>query len=61
MNIVLEAVERGWLPDSVVRAGIRSLLRDRRNAQQKQAGRKSGGAFEQHLACLLYTSDAADE
>ena len=52
MNIVLEAVERGWLPDSVVRAGIRSLLRNRLNAQQKQPGRKSGGAFEQHLAVM---------
>ncbi len=32
MNIAVELAERGWLPDRVVRAGIRSLLRNRRNA-----------------------------
>ena len=38
MNIAIEAAERGWLPDSVVRAGIRSLLRNRLNGQQQQPG-----------------------
>lgn len=29
MSIVIEAMERGWLPDVIVRAGIRKLCKDR--------------------------------
>ena len=52
MNIAIELAERGWLPDRVVRAGIRSLLRNRRNAQQNRLGGKSENAIEQHLEAM---------
>ncbi len=52
MNIAIEAAERGWLPDSVVRAGIRSLLRNRLNGQQQQPGSKGEDALERHLEAM---------
>ena len=52
MNIAVELAERGWLPDRVVRAGIRALLRSRRNAQQKEFSGKSEDAIERHLEAM---------
>ena len=52
MNIAVELAERGWLPDRMVRAGIRSLLRNRRNAQQARLAGKNEDAIEQHLEAM---------
>ena len=52
MNIAVELAERGWLPDRVVCAGIRALLRSRRNAQLKRFSGKSDDVIEQHLEAM---------
>ena len=52
MNIAVELAERGWLPDRVVRAGIRALLRSRRIAQQKRLSDTSESVIEQHLEAM---------
>ena len=36
--MLLEAVERGWVPDALVRRGIRRLLRDRLDSEYGQLG-----------------------
>ena len=38
MSIAIEFMERGWLPDWVIRAGIRRLLKQRLRDQQAQQG-----------------------
>ena len=49
MSVSIAAAERGWLPDWVVRAGVRSLLRGRLRRLQSAVG---GGADRQRARHL---------
>jgi hypothetical protein len=49
MTLALAAAERGWLPDGLIRLGIRSLLRGRLELER----RRTGGDLEQALDAYL--------
>jgi cyclopropane-fatty-acyl-phospholipid synthase len=64
MDLVMEAVERGWMPDPVVRAGIRRLLA-RKLAEEGRGGpaairarREERLAAMRDSAVALHTRDA---
>ena len=56
MDLVMEAVERGWVPDPLVRAGIRRLLA-RKLADERRGG--AGAIASRRDALLAALEDAA--
>ena len=46
------AAERGWLPDGLIRLGIRSLLRGRLEMERRRAGGGSGRAVDNHRVLM---------
>ena len=51
-DTLLELAERGWLPDTLIRAGIRRLLRARLAEESERAGADPAGAEAQLAAGL---------
>jgi len=64
MDLVMEAVERGWVPDPVVRAGIRRLLREKLALERRggpaamEARREALLANLERAAVALHTDEA---
>ena len=57
MDRVINLIETGWVPDSLIRTGIRQLLRKRLSEERVIFNKKDYiNSF-----CLLYTSEAADD
>ena len=50
MTRALAAAERGWLPDGLIRLGIRSLLRARLELERRRAGGDLEQAADAHLS-----------
>ncbi len=62
MNLGIELAERGLLPEPVVRAGIRSLLRRRLAAEAVRARAGGAAAFRRDMAVapIALATDAAN-
>ena len=52
MSMSIAAAERGWLPDWIVRAGIRSLVRERLRTLRSTAGEDSDPQRSRHLDAM---------
>jgi len=52
MNPIIAAAERGWVPDRLIRGGIRSLLRRRLRDQQEAAPDGIDAAQSRHLEAM---------
>jgi len=64
MNVGIELAERGWVPDQLVRAGIRSLLRRRRATEAAKAadpGASAAWLKEMARAPIALETQAANQ
>ena len=52
MSVAVAAAEYGWLPDWLVRVGIRALLRDRLRAERARHDCATGGSLESRLVAM---------